>query len=186
MPFCDLQQRDPNRSASALPPLPGTLCLASLLGVMAAATLAASISCNDADADPIQPIAFPHERHTANDIECGFCHEQFDSHAVAGMPQTATCATCHEAMPQEAPEIQKLMGYVERDEAIPWVRLYQVPQYTYFPHKWHIRAEIACEQCHGDIGTSVSAVRHVEIKMAWCIDCHEQNQAPVDCLTCHK
>ena len=187
MPFCDPHRRNPNRSASARPPSRSLSCSAGLLGLWAVATLAASsTACNYADADPAQPIAFPHERHTENDIDCAFCHEQFDRHAFAGMPRTETCAACHEAMPQDDPEIQKLMGYIEREEQIPWVRLYQVPQYTYFTHKWHVRADLSCDECHGDIGNSVRAVRHINIEMAWCLDCHEQRQAPVDCLTCHK
>ena len=27
-------------------------------------------------------------------------------------------------------------------EPIPWVRVYKLPEFTYFPHKAHIRAEL--------------------------------------------
>ena len=89
-------------------------------------------------------------------------------------------------MSQESEATQKLMEYVDAEEVIPWVRLYQLPQYTYFPHKWHVRAGIECGECHGSIGESMTAVRHRVLDMQWCLDCHEPRQASVDCVTCHK
>jgi len=147
--------------------------------------LAAS-GCGDAGASPAQPISFPHKLHTDNQIDCAFCHEFADRQASAGIPRTELCGACHMAMPQESEAAVKLMAYVDADEPIPWVRLYQLPQYTYFPHKWHVRAGIECAECHADIGQSLTAVRHRVLDMDWCLDCHEREQAPVGCVTCHK
>ena len=44
---------------------------------------------------------------------------------------------------QDNPEIQKIHGYAQRGEAIPWVRVFKVPEFTYFPHKPHVRAGVA-------------------------------------------
>lgn len=157
------------------------------LGIFVTALLALSASgCTDAGASSNQPIAFPHKAHTDNQIDCAFCHEFFDRQAAAGMPPTELCGTCHMAMSQESEATQKLMEYVDAEERIPWVRLYELPQYTYFPHKWHVRAGIECSECHSSIGDSVTAVRHRTLDMAWCLDCHEQREASVDCITCHK
>ena len=76
--------------------------------------------------------------------------------------------------------------YVDAEAPIPWVRLYKLPQFTYFPHKWHVRAGLSCETCHSDIGQSMTAVRHQVLDMEWCIECHEQEQVSVDCVLCHK
>lgn len=89
-------------------------------------------------------------------------------------------------MEQNTPETRKLMEYVEKEEQIPWVRLFKLPQYNYFPHKWHVRAGLACKECHGDIGETLVAVRHIDLEMSWCVSCHEEKGAPVDCVTCHK
>ena len=102
------------------------------------------------------------------------------------MPRTELCGACHMAMPQESEATQKLMSYVDADAPIPWVRLYELPQFTYFPHKWHVRAGLSCETCHADIGQSMTAVRHQVLDMDWCIACHEKEQVSVDCLVCHK
>jgi hypothetical protein len=143
-------------------------------------------ACGDAGAEPAQPIAFPHAPHTENQIDCAFCHEFSDSRAAAGIPRTELCGSCHSAMPQESPESQKLMEYVEGETQIPWVRVFEIPQYAYFPHKWHVRAGVECAECHEGVGESVRTARHIELKMAWCLDCHEERGASVDCVTCHK
>ena len=142
--------------------------------------------CSDGDRSPEQPLPFPHKLHTDNQIDCAFCHEFTDSGAQAGIPRTELCGNCHLAMPQESDAAQTLIRYVEAEEPIPWKRLYQLPQFTYFSHKWHVRADIACEACHGDIGNSLVAERHMVLEMDWCMDCHEQRQASVDCVVCHK
>jgi hypothetical protein len=143
-------------------------------------------ACGDAGASPPQPIPFPHGSHTENDISCEFCHEFSDEKAAAGIPRTELCGSCHSAMPQETEAAQKLMEYVDSEKQIPWVRVYEIPQYAYFPHKWHVRAGVECEECHEGVGTSVTTSRHIDLEMAWCLDCHEERQASVDCILCHK
>jgi len=143
-------------------------------------------ACGNVDASPDQPIAFPHKLHADAQIDCVFCHEFFDSQAAAGIPRTELCGTCHSAMSQESEATRELMRYVDDEEIIPWVRLYELPQYTYFPHKWHVRAGIECAACHGAIGESMTASRHRVLDMQFCLDCHESRQASVDCVTCHK
>ena len=139
-----------------------------------------------AGARPRQPLGFPHRNHLENQIDCSFCHAHYEDHAAAGMPRVSLCATCHAAMPQESADSRKLFEYSERGEEIPWVRLYRLPDYSVFSHKWHVRAGIACGECHGAIGESVEAVRHLDYKMAWCMDCHRERGASLDCLVCHK
>ena len=143
-------------------------------------------ACGDAGAAPAQPIAFPHANHTENQIACAFCHEFSDKGRAAGIPRTELCGSCHSAMSQESPATQKLMEYVESEEEIPWVRVFRIPQFTYFPHKWHVRAGVECEECHEGVGESVTTARRIELRMAWCMDCHEERRASVDCVTCHK
>lgn len=143
-------------------------------------------ACGDADASPTQPIAFSHAPHTENQIACVFCHEFVEDHAAAGIPRTELCGSCHSAMPQETEATRKLMEFVESEKQIPWVRVFEVPQYVRFPHKWHVRAGVSCEECHEGVGESLTTSRRIDIKMAWCMDCHEERKASIDCVTCHK
>jgi hypothetical protein len=49
-----------------------------------------------------------------------------------------------------------------------------------------VRAELECQTCHGEIGTSDRAVQHMVYNMDWCLTCHEEQAASVDCVRCHK
>jgi hypothetical protein len=87
---------------------------------------------------------------------------------------------------QNAPEIKKLMTYWENKQPIPWVRVYWVPDFVYFPHMMHIRAGRACAECHGDVAAMTRVTRKQKIEMGWCLNCHRQHKASIDCWTCHK
>jgi hypothetical protein len=155
-------------------------------GTVLAGTALFATACGDAGASPAQPVAFPHGPHAENDVACEFCHEFSDRQAAAGIPRTELCGNCHSAMPQETEASRKLMEYFDAGEEIPWVRVFQIPQYAYFPHKWHVRAGVECDECHEGVGTSLTTSRHIELSMAWCLDCHEERKASVDCVVCHK
>ncbi len=159
------------------------LMVLTSLTLLAAGVIAA---CTTADASPDQPIAFSHRAHTENEVECSFCHAYVERYDAAGIPRVDLCASCHSAMEGEDPEMQKIFEYEDAGNEIPWVRLYEIPQFTHFSHKWHIRADVGCQECHGDIGQSDRAVRHMVYDMDWCVTCHEAREASVDCVLCHK
>jgi Cytochrome c7 and related cytochrome c len=54
-----------------------------------------------------------------------------------------------------------------------------------FNHAPHIRANLECSTCHGDIAHQTVAQRNVNLDMGACVTCHRQKNAPNDCLTCH-
>jgi hypothetical protein len=98
-------------------------------------------------------------------------------------------------MPNRTPEIDKIFAYSERNEEIPWARVYPLPKeaYVVFNHKRHIAANVSCTVCHGDVAKMTVAERVVDHTMGWCVDCHKQNESKfpnpklaTDCLTCHK
>jgi hypothetical protein len=158
-----------------------------------------------------QPINFPHNVHVETyKIDCQYCHADARRSEFAGIPSVTRCMGCHKITAADKPEIKKLAEYAAKGEPVPWVRVYKVPEFTYFPHKSHIRAELKCQQCHGAVEkmTTVGATTgprlindllHLTgmrpapppLTMGWCIDCHrEQNatrgaKAPLDCVTCH-
>jgi hypothetical protein len=139
------------------------------------------------DRSPTQPISFSHKVHAGdNAIPCLFCHRQAPKSHVAGIPAVADCRACHQFIARDAPEIKKLEEYWEKREPIPWVRVYGVPDHVYFPHKMHVRAGLVCAGCHGDVASMQRITRSVKIKMGWCLDCHREHKASIDCWTCHK
>lgn len=135
---------------------------------------------------PVQPIIFSHKQHAGtNGIPCLYCHRYAPNSRLAGIPAMADCRACHLYIAAEAHEIKKLMGYWERKEPIAWVRVYNLPDHVYFPHMMHIRANLACSVCHGDVAGMERIARTAGIKMGWCLGCHRQHKASIDCWTCH-
>ena len=161
---------------------------------------------------PAQPIMFSHVIHAGSfQIDCQYCHADARRSKYAGLPSVERCMGCHRVIgAQDNPEIAKIHQYASRGEPIPWVRVFKVPEFTYFPHKPHVRAEVACQSCHGpieqmrvvgartgprllnDLANLVGLKPAAPpLTMGWCIDCHRQQnatrntQAPLDCIACH-
>ena len=129
----------------------------------------------------------------------------------AGLPSVERCVGCHKIIGvADNPEIGKIHEYARRGEPIPWVRVFKVPEFTYFPHKAHVGADVACQTCHGPIermpvvgGETGPSLRndlaHLvglhppqrPLTMGWCVECHRREnatratRAPLDCVTCH-
>ena len=63
---------------------------------------------------------------------------------------------CHEeALGESEAEEKFIEKYVTPEREIPWLVYSKQPACVYFPHAAHVlKAEMACETCHGDIGTS--------------------------------
>ncbi len=133
-----------------------------------------------------QPIAFSHAHHAGqHQIECEFCHTYARRGPVAGIPSVERCVGCHRSILTDQPEIQKLLEYWENEEPIPWLRIHDLPDYVRFTHKAHVRAGINCENCHGDVKSMEIAQQVESLSMGWCLDCHNEREAPRDCLVCH-
>jgi predicted CXXCH cytochrome family protein len=137
-----------------------------------------------------QPIAFNHSKHAENGIQCQFCHVGVTKGPVAGIPSVEKCMGCHSVISTTNPEIEKLAGYWDRQEPIPWVRVNEEPSYVYFTHSPHIAAGINCGSCHGDVASMTVAKSVTNMNMGFCLDCHAEQQgkkdALWDCAVCHR
>lgn len=140
---------------------------------------------------PEQPIAFPHDLHAGtNRIPCQYCHTSADRSPDAGIPAVAVCAGCHipggvPMVRADRPGVKQLVAYWEQQQPIPWVRIHDLPDHVHFPHMRHVKAGVQCQQCHGAV-EQMAEVRQVSsLRMGWCIDCHKQAQARIDCAVCH-
>ena len=148
---------------------------------------------------PDQPIDFPHTTHVEElGLDCVFCHREVTTSAQATIPAVALCMTCHQAVDgsdeDAMAEIKKLRDAYEDGDPIEWTRVHRVPDHVHFVHEAHIRyfserdgvaPTAVCSTCHGDVG-AMEKVKQVEsLKMADCVECHRENDAPTDCTTCH-
>lgn len=135
---------------------------------------------------PQQPIEFSHATHAGEfGIDCEYCHASARRSQVAGLPAVSTCAGCHKVVLPEAGEVQKIQAFLERQEPIPWLQVYDLPEYVRFTHAPHVRAGVECASCHGDVASMQRVHRVRDLTMGWCLDCHRRQAAPDDCLFCH-
>ncbi|MBI3636396.1 MAG: cytochrome c3 family protein [Candidatus Rokubacteria bacterium] len=186
------------------------------LGLVLLATLiflaVSSWSRQPAVAKPsVQPLNFPHNVHAQTyKMDCQYCHADARRSEYAGLPSVTRCMGCHKITAADKPEIKKLAEFAAKQEPILWVRVFKVPEFTYFPHKAHVRAELKCQTCHGPVETMTTVAAETgprlandllnvaglrvappALTMGWCVDCHRsQNatrgmKAPLDCVTCH-
>ena len=137
-------------------------------------------------AAPAAEVAFDHRVHVAdNGLDCQLCHAYARRGPVAGLPPVARCAGCHRFVAAESPAVESLMARFEAGEPLAWTRVHHLPDYVRFTHKRHVRAGVGCRTCHGDVGAMRTVEQVAPLTMGWCVGCHEQRQAPDDCLICH-
>ena len=129
-----------------------------------------------------QPIRFSHRVHAGDNlIDCQYCHIYARRSYSSGVPPVAICAGCHKFVGAQLDEVKKVMGYWERQEPIPWVKIHDVPDFVRYPHYKHVNAKnekypngIICQDCHGPIET-MDVVAKADPNfglMGWCLSCH--------------
>lgn len=139
-------------------------------------------------AEAVQPLEFPHDIHIQNGLTCTqACHASVTEGPQAGIPTAFTCLGCHSFIATEAPRIQQLTAMYNDGIDLEWQRVYGFAQSAHvrFNHAPHIRAEVECATCHGDIASQTVAQYTVDHTMGFCVNCHTENDASIDCLTCH-
>ena len=161
------------------------------------------VAAEDPDAPgPIQPIPFSHKHHAGlYEIDCQYCHSGTDRSQAAGMPSVELCMGCHNVFPpsydSEFEGIRDLKQYWADQEPIPWVQIHRVPEHVQFRHNRHVQAGVECQRCHGPVEEMDKVymtddtiwwpwgLPSAKLEMGWCVDCHRENEASQDCVTCH-
>jgi mono/diheme cytochrome c family protein len=142
---------------------------------------------------PVQPIFFSHVIHTGSyQIACQYCHANARRSSDAGIPSVEKCMGCHKIVAAQGNEqVQKLHGFWEKQQPVPWIRVFRIPEYAQFPHKNHVQAGLVCQTCHGRIeameqvhaktGQNIAndlmnlaamPVPGPKLTMGWCVECH--------------
>jgi hypothetical protein len=134
-----------------------------------------------------QPLDFPHNIHVSNGVACEMCHEGVAVGPAAGIPGLRTCMICHDAIATDRPRIQQMAAMRDKGIDLAWQRVYgfAAEDHVRFNHAAHIRAKVECTTCHGNVGDGTVAQREVEHTMGFCVNCHNERKASIDCLTCH-
>jgi hypothetical protein len=136
---------------------------------------------------PVGEIAFDHTIHAGKyAIPCIDCHAFADKSPVAGIPSERKCMGCHKFVAKDSPAVQTLAARFNAGEPLRWKRVFYLPEYIYFSHRMHVRADVACQECHGDVASMKTVVQDKPFTMGRCLTCHEARHASRECLTCHK
>jgi hypothetical protein len=167
--------------------IPGFLALAAVAAMLSAYAGASSSQGNS----PVQPVKFPHPTHVQTlKMNCVYCHFSANKTPDPGLPAMCTCMGCHTVVATGKPEIQKLAGFYNKKEPVPWIRIHKLPEYVHFPHMRHVNAGVSCQTCHGNVQNMAQVSQQNTLNMGWCVNCHVGRSNPpfkarYDCATCH-
>jgi hypothetical protein len=135
-----------------------------------------------------QPFPFPHNTHVAKRVACTeYCHESVVEGPIAGLPSVKTCMACHNQIATDRPLIRRLAALEQQGVDVEWQRVYGYTPYAHvrFNHAPHVRAAVECTTCHGNVAEQTAAERVVNLNMGFCVNCHREKQASLECLSCH-
>src|SRR5260370_7261600 len=118
-------------------------------------------------------------------LNCASCHETPRPGEMMGIPAASKCMTCHQTVRKDSPAIQKLAAFAARQEPVPWVRVYQIPSFVFFSHKWHLAAGAKCETCHGKVAERDRMFRETDISMGGFQIYHREHKSTLHSLTSH-
>jgi hypothetical protein len=132
-----------------------------------------------------QPVHYSHTLHAGKlQIECQYCHTYARRSIHAGIPASQICMNCHSSgkvavegrKGKAQDDIKYLWSKFNKQEEIPWVKVHDLPDFVYFPHKRHVKAGVICQECHGEVQDDMTVARRVgELTMGWCLNCHESH-----------
>jgi len=134
-----------------------------------------------------QPVPFSHQHHVAElGIDCRYCHSGVERSAVAGVPPTSTCMSCHSQLWTNAQMLAPVRDSLANNEPLRWNRVHDLADYVYFNHAAHVNNGVGCESCHGRIDRMPLARQTMPLTMGWCLDCHRDpapNLRPREAVT---
>lgn len=131
-----------------------------------------------------QPIPFDHQLHMQNRMACVDCHAGATAGSRAGLPDRDQCMQCHQAIAADRPAVRQLAA-LPAGSKIPWERAYRVPDFVFFSHGEHAKANLACADCHGPVEERQVLMQEVSTNMVACMNCHAERQVSNECFLCH-
>ena len=128
---------------------------------------------------PEQPIAFSHRVHAGDN--------------------RVTCMNCHRFVAMADSDVfrKAVVARLQTDAPMKWKRVYDLPDHVFFDHRAHVRSDVQCETCHGDVKSMDVLTRVMDLRMGACLECHRDpapylppsspiKKGPTDCTACHR
>ena len=154
--------------------LPGALLFGATFPLYAVFVVAFGFSPKTTDVGymPEQPIPYSHALHAGElGIDCRYCHNTVEDAAHAAIPPTQTCMNCHAHIKKDSPLLEPLRQSWESGEPVRWVRVHDLPDYSYFNHAAHVNRGVSCVSCHGRVDLMEEVWQEEKLSMGWCLEC---------------
>jgi hypothetical protein len=120
-----------------------------------------------------QPVPFSHAHHVDGlGIDCRYCHASVEVSAVAEVPPTHTCMTCHSQVWNDSPLLEPVRESYRTSTPILWNRVHDLPDFAYFNHSIHVNKGVGCATCHGPVDEMALTYQAEPLTMGWCLECH--------------
>jgi hypothetical protein len=137
-----------------------------------------------------QPVQFNHLKHTGDlGLDCTFCHAHARTGAHSGLPDGTTCSICHSTTQGTSEEAARVTELLDAGDPLHFNKLFRMPDHVFYTHRRHVGiAELPCEGCHGDVASTERppARALVRVDMDFCMDCHREQGASLECNACHR
>lgn len=78
---------------------------------------------------------------------------------------------------------------LEQGDPLRFRKLFRLADHVFYTHRRHVGiAEIECEACHGAIAETERPPKRalLKIDMDFCLKCHREQEATLDCNACHR
>ncbi len=122
---------------------------------------------------PDQPVPFSHKHHVQGlGLQCQYCHTTVEKSSYAGIPPTKTCINCHAQIWTNAQLLEPVRLSWASGQAIPWIKVHDLPDFVYFNHSIHVNKGIGCATCHGRVDQMPLMYAQNTLQMEWCLNCH--------------
>jgi hypothetical protein len=139
------------------------------------AVLVRSPYWTDVNIPVAQPVQFSHEHHVSGlGIQCVYCHSTVERSALAGVPPTQTCMSCHSQVWTEAPALAPVRASYATGQPIVWNRVHDLGDFVYFNHSVHVKQGVGCSTCHGRVDQMQQVYKAEPMTMGWCLSCHRE------------
>ncbi|MGH7144563.1 MAG: cytochrome c3 family protein [Planctomycetota bacterium] len=130
-----------------------------------------------------RPIRFSHAIHmTQAKLACLDCHGDPKSADGIGMPIARKCTLCHNDKAAFESHLKPFLI----DKKVVFTNVTDEGPDIKFSHAIHLAKNVSCESCHQGIDTSQAVSMDLKVGMQTCVACHEQNNVPASCETCHR
>lgn len=129
----------------------------------------------DVGYQPVQPVEFSHALHAGElGMDCRYCHNTVEDSKHASIPPTQTCMNCHTNIHPASDKLVLVRESYQTGMPIPWVRIHDLPDYSYFSHAAHVNRGVGCATCHGRVDKMEVVYQAEPLSMGWCLECHRQ------------